>query len=147
MLESVSAFLIAIGINPTHLAAGLAGSIVRAMLTKARSKWEMFSVSIVGMFCATYLTPIIVKWIALDADTTNGVAFGIGLIGMSLAEGFVRMAQNWSVNPRLPGEASLKGLADAVNPPAAPLPPIDIPEEEKPEPVKAPVRRKPRRKL
>jgi hypothetical protein len=142
VLESVSAFLIAIGINPTHLAAGLAGSVVRAMLTKARSKWEMFSVSIVGMFCATYLTPIIVKWIALDADTTNGVAFGIGLIGMSLAEGFVRMAQNWSVNPRLPGEASLKGLAEAVNPPAPPAPSeIDITEVEKPDPV-IPVRRK-----
>jgi hypothetical protein len=112
------------------------------MLTKARSKWEMFSVSIVGMFCATYLTPIIVKWIALDADTTNGVAFGIGLIGMSLAEGFVRMAQNWSVNPRLPGEASLKGLAEAVNPPAPPAPSeIDITEVEKPDPV-IPVRRK-----
>lgn len=116
MLETFTAFLVAIGINPTHLAAGLAGSIVRAMLTKARSKWEMFSVSIVGMLCATYLTPIIVKWIALDADTTNGVAFGIGLIGMSLAEGCVRMAQNWSANPRLPGEATLKGLAEAVNP-------------------------------
>ncbi|PDS75445.1 hypothetical protein [Rhizobium sp. L43] len=151
MLESVTAFLLSIGINPTHFVAGVAGAGVRSLLNKGASKWEKISGGFVGTFCAVYLTPLFVQWMNLDAtnlSTTNAVAFGIGIIGMSLAEGAVRMAQNWSEKPRLPTEASLKGLADAVNPqepPAIIVPPIDCPEDEKPEPHRAPVR-KPRRR-
>lgn len=130
IFQALGAFFAAIGINPTHLSAGLAGSLVRAIVLKARSKLELMSTGLVGTLCASYFTPIIVKWIEMDPDTTNGVAFGIGLIGMSLAEGFLRMAHKWSENPQLPTEVSMKGFADAVNPSVIP---VETPAQ--PEPV------------
>ena len=74
----------------------------------------------IGTFCAVYMTPLVVHWAELDVSnlsTTNAVAFGIGLIGMSLAEGFVRIAERWAEKPRLPDELSMGGFAKAVNPP------------------------------
>lgn len=148
IFQALGAFFAAIGINPTHLSAGLAGSLVRAVVLKARSKLELMSTGLVGTLCASYFTPIIVKWIEMDPDTTNGVAFGIGLIGMSLAEGFLRMAHKWSENPQLPSEVSMKGFADAVNPPVIPIetPPVIEPTPApSPEPTPKPKRpRKPR---
>ncbi len=150
MFEGISAFLVWLGINPSHLAAGAAGAIVRSLLAKGASKWEKITGGFVGMLCAGYLTPLVVQWMGLDTSqisTINAVGFGIGLVGLSLAEGAVRMAQNWSEKPRLPSEATLKGLAEAVNPeePDPVAPPIDQPEEEEPEPIRAPVRRKSQR--
>ncbi|WP_018897158.1 hypothetical protein [Rhizobium sp. 2MFCol3.1] len=141
-MRDLSTYLESLGINPTYFAAGVAGASVHAIISEGKTKWEAISGALVGTLCAIYLTPLVVGWMGLDGSqvsTTNAVAFGIGIIGLRLAEGAVRMATDWSKKPRLPSEASLKGLADAVNPPAAP---IDIPEEEKPESVKAPVRRK-----
>lgn len=133
--QALGAFFTAVGINPTHLSAGLAGSLVRAVVLKARSKLELMSTGLVGTLCASYFTPIIVKWIEMDPDTTNGVAFGIGLIGMSLAEGFLKLVHKWSENPRLPGEVSMKGFAEAINPPVEPEPveqQLELPIEPKP---------------
>lgn len=134
MFEGISAFLVWLGINPSHLAAGAAGAIVRSLLAKGASKWEKITGGFVGMLCAGYLTPLVVQWMGLDTSqisTINAVGFGIGLVGLSLAEGAVRMAQNWSEKPRLPSEASLKGLAEAVNPeePDPVIPPADQSEE------------------
>ncbi len=150
MFEGISALLVWLGINPSHLAAGAAGAVVRSLLAKGASKWEKITGGFVGMLCAGYLTPLVVQWMGLDTSqisTINAVGFGIGLVGLSLAEGAVRMAQNWSEKPRLPSEATLKGLAEAVNPeePDPVAPPNDQPEEEEPEPIRAPVRRKSQR--
>jgi len=119
MLDQVAALLISIGINPTHLTAGLAGSFVRSVITTGKNRWEILTGSLVGTLSAVYLTPIVVSWFSLDASalsSTNGIAFGIGMIGMSLAEGGVRIAQRWANNPRLPNEISMKGFAEATNP-------------------------------
>ena len=119
MYDPISPFLISLGINPTHFTSGLAGSVVRSLLTKGKSRWEILSGSICGTFCAVYLTPIVVGWVgvsAVDISSTNGIAFGIGIVGMSLAEGAVRLAQRWAANPKLPTEISARGFADAVAP-------------------------------
>jgi hypothetical protein len=144
VLDQLGKYLENLGINPAYLTAGVAGAVVHSLIIKGNSVFEAVSKAVVGTFCAIYLTPLFVQWMGLDTalmTTTNAVAFGIGVLGMSLAEGAIRMAQNWSVNPRLPEEVSMKGFAGAVNPPSPPTPPIAIPEEEKPELVKVPVRR------
>lgn len=118
MLESFIAFLTSIGISPSHLFAGLAGAIVRVVIQGGALTWAVLSASIVGALCAIYLTPIIGVWFGLNLTNlsmNNGLAFGIGMIGMSLSEGIVRMAQNWAKNPRLMRTLDAKGLADAVN--------------------------------
>ena len=118
MFESLAAFLTSIGISPSHLFAGLAGAFVRVVIQGGALTWAVVSASIVGALCAIYLTPIIGLWLGLNMANlamNNGLAFGIGMIGMSLAEGIVRMAQNWAKNPRLMRQMDAKGLADAVN--------------------------------
>lgn len=135
--------LIAMGIEPAHLHAGLAGGIVRSLLSPFRNLFEMFAGGAVGLFSAIYVTPLILFWLGIpstELQLANAVAFGIGIIGMSLAEGLIRMAQRWSEKPALPTDASLAGLASAVNP-VTPTPvvedvaqtPEDVTEpEEKP---------------
>jgi len=118
MLESISAFLTALGINPAQLFAGLSGAFVRTVIQREPLTWALASASMVGALCAIYLTPIIGLWLGLnltDLAMNNALAFGIGMIGMSLAEGLVRMAHNWSRNPRLMRSMDAKGIADAVN--------------------------------
>lgn len=119
MLEAFSAYLVSIGIKPTFLFAGAAGAIVRTMLAKGRSMWEILSGVMIGTLSAIYITPVVITWLNIDVsslDNTNGIAFGIGMIGMSLAEGAVRLAQRWASNPRLPTDLTMKGFADATVP-------------------------------
>lgn len=130
MFESFIPFLLSIGINPTHLFAGLAGSLVRAFVQGKRNVWEILTGSMVGSFCAMYLTPLIGRWLSLDMSdlsTNNGVAFVIGILGLSLAEGLFRWAQRWAANPKLPTSTDIKSLAEAFAPPRS-----DTDEDKKP---------------
>lgn len=118
MFESLAAFLTSIGIQPAQLFAGLSGAFVRTVIQREPLTWGIISASMVGALCAIYLTPIIGLWLGLNLANlalNNALAFGIGMVGMSLAEGFVRLAHNWSKNPRLMRQMDAKGLADALN--------------------------------
>lgn len=119
MIESIIAFfkalgalLTSIGINPAHLFAGVAGAFVRAVIQGKKLTWELVSFVLVGALCATYLTPVVVAYLGIAA--TNGLAFGIGLIGMSLAEGAVKLAQKWAANPKLPKDTTPKDLLGLI---------------------------------
>ncbi|CDZ31232.1 Hypothetical protein NGAL_HAMBI490_61110 [Neorhizobium galegae bv. officinalis] len=82
-----------------------------------RLTWEVVSGSLVGTLCAVYLTPLIGKWAQFDmADisTNNAMAFAIGIIGLSLAEGLVKLAQRWAANPKLPTTPTLDALAEVT---------------------------------
>lgn len=111
--KALAAFLTSIGINPAHLFAGLAGAFVRAVIQGKKLTWSLVSTVIVGALCATYLTPVVVLYLGIAA--TNGLAFGIGLIGMSLAEGVVKLGHKWAANPKLPKEASTTNLIELLN--------------------------------
>lgn len=111
-LKALGAFLTSVGINPVHLFAGLAGAFVRAVIQGKKLTWELVSSVVVGGLCATYLTPVVVLYVGLAA--TPGLAFGIGLIGMSLAEGVVKLAQKWAANPKLPKDTTPKDLLGLI---------------------------------
>jgi hypothetical protein len=118
MFETLAAFLTSIGINPSQLFAGLSGAFVRTVIQREPLTWAVLSASLVGALCAIYLTPIIGVWLGLnlaDIAMNNALAFGIGMIGMSLAEGTVRLAHNWAKDPRIMRSMDAKGIADAVN--------------------------------
>lgn len=118
MFEAIAAFLAGIGINVSHLIAGLAGAFVRTVIQGKKLTWEVVSGSFVGAFCAIYMTPLLMKWAELnqaDGDLNNGIAFAIGMLGVSLAEGAVRLAQRWASNPKLPRSMDAEGFADAVS--------------------------------
>lgn len=124
MLETISAtftsILAGLGITPSHLFAGLAGALVRTVIQGKRLTWEIASAALVGSFCAIYLTPLAATWLgiaALNIAAHNGLAFAIGLLGLSLAEGAFKLVNRWAANPRLPTEISAKGLAEALQDP------------------------------
>lgn len=109
--KAASAFLATMGIDPAHFIAGLAGAFVRSIIQGKKLTWELTAFVIVGALCATYLTPLVVLYLGIA--NTPGLAFGIGLIGMSFAEGAVKLAHKWAANPKLPTEISAKGIAKA----------------------------------
>lgn len=118
LFKAIPTVLISVGIEPSHLFAGLSGAFTRTVIQGKRLTWEILSGSFVGALCAIYLTPLVGKWLGFDiADlaVNNGLAFAIGMIGLSLAEGIVRLAQRWASNPRLPRTMDAEGLADAVS--------------------------------
>lgn len=116
--KALAALLASVGIDPSHLFAGLSGAFTRTVIQGKRLTWEIISGSFVGALCAIYLSPMIGRWMGLeltDIAVNNGLAFAIGMIGLSLAEGLVRIAQRWANNPKLPRSMDAEGLADAVN--------------------------------
>lgn len=99
-------YLTYIGIEVSHIAAGLAGGIVRAVLRPGGSFLTCFSTTFVGVLSAAYATPLAKIYLGLteaDLAMTNALAFGIGLMGMSVAEGLIRFGKRWEANPTLPG--------------------------------------------
>jgi len=109
--KAVGAILASVGIDPSHFIAGLAGAFVRSVIQGRKLTFSLISYVLVGALCATYATPLVVLYLSIAA--TPGLAFGIGLIGMSLAEGIVKLAHRWASNPKLP--TSAKDLAEHLN--------------------------------
>ena len=104
-MDPVQALL---GIKLTHLLAGVAGGIVRALL--AGGSW-MASVSsvVIGSLTAGYLTtPVYAAAKAYfpaltgDASSEHAIGFLVGLTAMLICEGVIRAADGWSRNPKFP---------------------------------------------
>lgn len=102
-----------IGIKMTHLLAGVAGGIVRALLAGGGWLAAMTSV-IVGSLTAGYLTTPVYSaaksWIPTaghDVSSEHAISFLVGLTAMLLCEGVLRAARGWSKNPKLPPSGKL----------------------------------------
>lgn len=118
MFETLTALLAAIGINPAHFFAGLAGAIVRIAIQGKKFTFELVSGAFAGSLCAVYLAPLVARWLGLDlldAAANSGLAFVLGMIGLSIAEGLVRVAQRWAANPKLPKVGMLADARDALD--------------------------------
>ena len=133
------------GVEPTHLFGGVAGGLVRALLHPNKSIISTASTGLVGALCAMYATPLCTYWMAIvDPSAANAVAFGVGLVGMSMAEGVVSMANTWSKRPRLPRGATWADMSDAMNPDAPYVPPpVTLPACDPIELQNAPVEENP----
>lgn len=116
MFETLTALLAAIGINPAHFFAGLAGAIVPIAIQGKKFTFEVVSGAFAGSLCAVYSAPLVARWLGLDlldAAANSGLAFVLGMIGLSIAEGLVRVAQSWAANPKLPKVGILADARDA----------------------------------
>lgn len=100
MLSFIAAWLAASGIHPQHLVAGLFGGIVRAVVGKQGSIWERLATGFVGALAAGYLTPLVALLIVgASPAMLNGVAFCLGLMGMSLCEALIAVGKDYARNP------------------------------------------------
>lgn len=101
-----------IGVKLTHLLAGVAGGIVRALLAGGGWMAAMTSV-IVGSLTAGYLTTPVYNaaktWIPTvghDVSSEHATSFLVGLTAMLLCEGVLRATRGWSKNPKFPAGKS-----------------------------------------
>lgn len=118
MFESFAALLTAIGINPAHFFAGLAGAIVRIAIQGKKLTLDIITGAFAGSLCAVYLAPLVARWMHLDpidAAANGGLAFVLGMVGLSIAEGLVRAAQRWALNPKIPRVGVLADARDALD--------------------------------
>ncbi len=100
MLSAIAAWLAAIGVQPTHLFAGLAGGLVHALVNKNGSPWERIIAGAVGALCAAFLTPTFLLLFGVTALQFHGaVGFVLGLVGMQLAIGFIAIGKDYARNP------------------------------------------------
>lgn len=94
----------AIGIEYKYVIAGLLGAVVRTILSGKKFTWAIFLSTIAGMFCAIYLTPVVIIWFGLltaDVAVHNGIAFVIGLTGLSIAEAVLKLVHQFATNPKV----------------------------------------------
>lgn len=119
---AIFAFLLSLlnsfGINLSHAIAGLAGATVRVIIDRVRPLKAMLTNGFVGVALAVYLTPIILHYffaIPVDVTIANSIAFGIGMLGMYVFEGVLKLLRKWANNPKLPKAATLKAIIDALS--------------------------------
>ncbi len=101
-----------IGVKLSHLLAGLAGGVVRALLRPGVTMLGSITAAITGTITAAYLTPLVVYhfgqwgWLPSLAEQAiqmeHAVGFIVGLTGMTICEGIIGLVQRWRENPQVP---------------------------------------------
>lgn len=103
------ATLTVLGIKLYHVAAGLAGGMVRAIVRPGTSLWQGLGACVVGALTAAYITPVAAPW-AQDYFGSEAVGiegatgFVLGLAGMAFCEGILRYARQRLTGWRPPEE-------------------------------------------
>ena len=95
-----------LGIDIAVIIAGLVGSVTALLLIPALTFKQALAILVGGVGCAAYITPITVeiaeRYIEqVDRNLENGLAFGLGIIGMNVIAGFLKLAQQWRQKPTL----------------------------------------------
>lgn len=82
--------------------AGLVGGILSLSYMPELTFKKLMVALVGGIGCAAYLTPIVAELIKLESRSTeNGLAFGLGFLGMKLLGGAMKMADDWAKRPTL----------------------------------------------
>lgn len=97
-----------IGIKLAHLVGGFFGGVVGALVDGGT--WlTQSTIIVVGTLTAAKLTPLALKVIEIYLGPTytgqeidGGITFLVGLTGMLICKGFLKMAGIWARRPRLP---------------------------------------------
>lgn len=93
-------FLKLMGIEASHLFAGIAGGIVAAITEKNGSIWVKLAAGFMGALAAALLTPLVgIVFAGASATTLNAAAFIIGMCGKSLCEALIALGKGYAKNP------------------------------------------------
>ena len=99
-------FFESLGVEPTVIVAGLVGSVTALLLIPSLTFKQALAVLVGGIGCAAYVTPLAVQIFEyyfddLNQNLENGMAFGLGVIGMNIIAGVLKLAQQWRQKPTL----------------------------------------------
>lgn len=99
-------FLESLGIDPTVMVAGFVGSVAALLLIPSLTFKQAVAILVGGIGCAAYMTPVAVETVEyylqdVSRNLENGIAFGLGVIGMNIIAGTLKLAQRWRQRPTL----------------------------------------------
>lgn len=88
-----------LGVKAIFVKAGLAGSIVGAVVQRVADWREAIARGVAGVCCAAYLTPMPVRFFSVtDTADIGAIAFCVGMGGMGLAAWIIaQMKDPWRV--------------------------------------------------
>lgn len=100
----------AIGVKTPHVVAGIAGGVVRGLISRGFTWPQRLGSAVVGAAVAGYGTPfcapILRKWLDLwqypAGDIEGSLGFALGLVGMTVCDALIRWARRWRDGPTLP---------------------------------------------
>ena len=104
MIDPLFAFL---GIKSSHAVGGVAGGTVRYLIVGGNYLAGLASAT-VGLITAAWLTPsfyfAFIKFYPTwnDPSMEGSIGFLLGLTGMVICEGFMKLARRWAANPSVP---------------------------------------------
>lgn len=97
----------ALGVKGAHVYAGVAGGLVRGLVSRGFSWSQRLSSTVIGAAVAGYGTPaaspIVRKWLDLwsypTGDIEGSLGFALGLVGMTICDVLIRWVSSWRNGP------------------------------------------------
>lgn len=95
-----------LGIEISAIIAGLVGSVAALSIMPPRTFLQAVTTLIGGVGCAAYGTPVAVAAFDHYFDTItrnleNGMAFAMGVVGMNIVAGILKLSVQWKNRPTL----------------------------------------------
>lgn len=87
---TLDAILASLGLTKGSALGGFFGAVISLRFLEGLSWWKRLSTVIAGTFVAAYVTPLIVLLFDLNVKVESGVAFLVGVFGMSLAGAVIK---------------------------------------------------------
>jgi hypothetical protein len=91
---------VALGVKSNGLLAGFFGALVSTYFA-AKSWTERLIMAFSGTLCAAYITPVIGEYFKASERQENGLAFAVGLFGMTLAGAIVQTVRETKFGEQL----------------------------------------------
>ena len=86
---TMDAILAALGLTKGSVIGGFLGALISLKFIEGLNFWQRLTTVFAEMIVAAYSTPIAVELLELKPSTEGGVAFLIGLFGMSLVSAVI----------------------------------------------------------
>ena len=99
-----------LGVKLFHIVAGAAGGLARTLTRPKESIGRRITTTIIGAIVAGYASPaatvVILHYFGSlglqEGDISGTAGFVLGVVGMSVTEGAIRLANKWRNDPKVP---------------------------------------------
>lgn len=95
-----------LGIEISAMIAGLVGSVAALSIMPPRTFMQSIATLLGGIGCAAYCTPVAVAvfnyyFNDMTRNLENGMAFAMGVVGMNIVAGVLKLSVQWRQRPTL----------------------------------------------
>jgi hypothetical protein len=91
-----------LGLKVSTLVAGLVGGVLAMSMMPQLTLKKSLAAVFGGAGCAAYATPIAAEVLGMTSrHFENGLAFGLGVVGMNVLGGVFKLSERWREKPTL----------------------------------------------